>query len=217
MACGTGKTLLEPEIDARMRARFTLVLAPTLGLLSQTIHIWLRQNPTRLANALCVCSDPSVVPTDEDEALLDLSTLGCPITTSADNAREVIRTASRGLVIFSTYQSSPVLAQALPKGFLFDLGIFDEAHRTTGLAGREYTLALEDAGIPIARRLFMTATPRLVRASGEDAETIYSMDDESVYGRVAYRLSLREAIRQRLVCDYRFCRSKARGGKLIDM
>lgn len=46
-ACGTGKTLLEQEIDARMGARYTLVLAPTLGLLSQTIQTWLRQYAKR--------------------------------------------------------------------------------------------------------------------------------------------------------------------------
>ena len=33
-ACGTGKTLLEPEIDASLHARYTLVFAPTLPDLS---------------------------------------------------------------------------------------------------------------------------------------------------------------------------------------
>jgi predicted helicase len=201
-ACGTGKTLLEPEIDARMRARYTLVLAPTLGLLSQTIQTWLRQYPVRLAEALCICSDLTVVPDEPtDELPVNLLMLDCPITRNADDAREVIREAQRGLVVFSTYQSAAVLAQALPEGFRFDLGIFDEAHRTTGLAGKEFSRALDDAAIPIAKRLFMTATPRLVRAGGNGSETIYSMDDETVYGRVAYRLTLREAIRQGQVCD----------------
>ena len=47
----------------------------------------------------------------------------------------------------------------MPKRFKFDLGIFDEAHKTAG-RGSNFTFALEDKNLPIRKRLFLTATPR---------------------------------------------------------
>lgn len=207
-ACGTGKTLLGPEVFRRLgrRARFTVVFVPTLFLMAQTIQKWLQQRPDRLINYLSVCSDETVI-LGEDDATFDISSIACPVTTDAEEARRAIERAGKtGLVVFSTYQSAAVLARALPKGFSFGLGIFDEAHRTTG-AGEErsFSLALHDTGIPIAKRFFMTATPRHIltrKSKGRRKQIVYSMDDESVYGKVVYRLTLREAIRRGLVCDY---------------
>jgi predicted helicase len=74
----------------------------------------------------------------------------------------------------------------------FGLGIFDEAHRTA-CADRaaRYAIALHDANVRIARRVFLTATQRMrkVRKSLNDSgATSFSMDDESVYGRCAAAL-----------------------------
>ncbi|WP_321935298.1 DEAD/DEAH box helicase [Paraburkholderia sp. J8-2] len=206
MACGTGKTLVGSEVDARMHARFTIVFAPTLALIAQTIRTWQAQYPMRMANALCVCSDASVVPSkdgDDRNSGIDLDGLNIPVTTDPDVARPYFFNGRRRLVVFSTYQSSSVIADVMPKGFEFDLGIFDEAHRTTGLAEREFTLALDDAHIPVRKRLFMTATPRFVQRTTSSGPAVISMDDEAIYGRTAYRLGLREAIKRGLICDYR--------------
>lgn len=42
LACGTGKTLLTLWVSERMEARTVLVLLPSLALLRQTLHEWLR-------------------------------------------------------------------------------------------------------------------------------------------------------------------------------
>ena len=43
---------------------------------------------------------------------------------------------------------------------LFDIAIFDEAHKTTGPQGGLFARSLSDENIRIWKRLFFTATPR---------------------------------------------------------
>ena len=117
-------------------------------------------------------------------------------------------------VIFSTYQSLPVIAQAQHKGFPdFDLAICDEAHRTTGvtLAGEEdssFTMIHRNEHIRAFKRLYMTATPRIFRAShfrkAEKAGAVLcSMDDKKIYGEEFFRLSFSEAVKLGLLSDYK--------------
>lgn len=83
-------------------------------------------------------------------------------------------------VVFSTYQSGKVVAEGIDET-PFDLGIFDEAHKTTGPEGGMFAFALADANLPIRQRAFFTATPRHYSRS-RDREgdfKVISMDDES--------------------------------------
>ncbi|MET8861174.1 Helicase associated domain protein, partial [Streptomyces sp. NPDC004579] len=63
-----------------------------------------------------------------------------------------------------------------------------------------------DDQLPARHRLYMTATSRVVakeEARARGTTVVASMDDLSIYGPVVYRLSLREAIDQGLLADYR--------------
>ena len=82
-----------------------------------------------------------------------------------------------------------------------DLLISDEAHVTAGRGTKRDARPLDDQFISAERRLFLTATPRLyakrTAAAGDDddvAPLSASMDDESLYGRVVYRLSHGDAV-----------------------
>ncbi len=69
-------------------------------------------------------------------------------------------------IIFSTYQSGKVLARGVKKAKVaFDLRIMDEAHRTVGPESRSFSHLLYDKNVRIKRRLFMTATERIVRGA----------------------------------------------------
>ena len=46
----------------------------------------------------------------------------------------------------------------------FDLAVLDEAHKTVGVASKTFATLLRDDAITIRRRLFMTATERVLRA-----------------------------------------------------
>jgi predicted helicase len=88
----------------------------------------------------------------------------------------------------------------------FDVGIFDEAHRTIGLAGSAFGYALSDDNIRISKRLFLTATPRHLDIHHRDKAgefQFYSMDDETVYGPRAHTLSFATAAKKGVICPYK--------------
>jgi predicted helicase len=83
---------------------------------------------------------------------------------------------------------------------VFDLAILDEAHKTVGVKSKAFASLLFDKNIRVRRRLFMTATERVLK--GDDGEVL-SMDDPGVYGERFFQLTFKEAIAQRLIADYR--------------
>jgi predicted helicase len=136
------------------------------------------------------------------------SDLDFPVSTDAENVRGFLDTPFAGRkIVFSTYQSADVVGKALRKGEAFDLAIFDEAHKTAGREGRNYAFALDDANLPIRKRLFFTATPRHYNPHQKDSEgesqLVFSMDKPEIYGPQAYRLTFAEAARQEIICGYK--------------
>ena len=206
MACGTGKTLTALWITEQLKPAVTLVLVPSLNLLSQTLSEWAK-NTTSDWSYLCVCSDDTVNKSD-DQAISTVDELPFEVTTNPDDIA-IFLTHSGTRIIFSTYQSSARVAQAQQlTGTTFNLVICDEAHRLTGKTDADYATVLDNSKIVAEKRLFMTATPRTytpaAKSKAEDrGAEITSMDDETVYGPVLHKLSFGEAIKQDLLSDYR--------------
>lgn len=204
MACGTGKTLVGLWVAERMQCKTVLLLVPSLALMRQVVHAWLGE---RAVAYRCVCSDPSVVP-EEDALVVTQADIDFPVTTDSQDVGRFLAAPSDTMkVVFSTYQSCGVIAAAMKDLPAFDLGIFDEAHKTAGQADGLFALALNDQRLPINRRLFLTATPRHVRvregATRETDEPAYSMDSVDAYGEVAYRLPFSRAIADQIIADYK--------------
>ncbi|WP_337109883.1 DEAD/DEAH box helicase [Prescottella equi] len=218
MACGTGKTFTALKIAERTAAEQggsarILFAVPSISLLSQTLREWTAQTQLDL-RAFAVCSDTKVSRAAEDIGAVDVA---IPVTTDpATLAAEMAhRKRAKGLtVVFTTYQSLPVVAAAQQQGVDgFDLVICDEAHRTTGvtLAGEDESnfVRVHDADFLKAdRRLYMTATPRLFDdkvkdQAAEHSAELASMDDETVYGPEFHRLSFGEAVERGLLTDYK--------------
>jgi superfamily II DNA or RNA helicase len=219
MACGTGKTLLalwiaehvarasSPAGSGGVPAARILVLVPSLALLRQTLHEWLRETSLPSLAYLCVCSDPTVKE-GLDSIATAQSDLDFQVSTDTASVRDFLDAPFTGTkIVFCTYQSAPVVGEALKPGEAFDLGVFDEAHKTAGREGRNYAFALEDANLPIRKRLLLTATPRHYnpqkRDQEGDAQLVFSMDNPAVYGPQAYRLTFAEAARRGIICGYK--------------
>lgn len=218
MACGTGKTFTALKIAERTAAEQggsarILFAVPSISLLSQTLRGWTAQTQLDL-RAFAVCSDTKVSRAAEDIAVHDVA---IPVTTDpAVLATEMEhRKRAKGLtVVFTTYQSLPVVAEAQKNGVdPFDLVICDEAHRTTGAtaAGADESnfVRVHDGDyLKAARRLYMTATPRIFddkvkdKADEHSAE-LYSMDNEDLFGPEFHRLSFGEAVDRGLLTDYK--------------
>ncbi|MCX6026465.1 MAG: DEAD/DEAH box helicase family protein, partial [Chloroflexi bacterium] len=204
MACGTGKTYVTLWIKEQLAAQLTLVLVPSLGLLSQLLHEWTFAAATPL-EVLCVCSDQTVGTKGNDEAIHSVADLAFPVTSDADEVERFLSGAGNR-VVFSTYQSSSVIAaaQADPAIPAFDLVVADEAHRCAGKVGSDFTAVLDNAQIRSAKRLFATATPRTyssnVKKSAEDRGVeIVGMDNTALFGAVLFALPFGKAIEKKLL------------------
>ena len=205
MACGTGKTLVALWAAERSNATRILVLVPSLALVRQILHEWLSQTSWENLSYLCVCSDSTVVK-GNDSLVVHQADLDFPVTTDPESVRRFLSRDTKGVkVVFSTYQSASVVADGMDEPF--ELGIFDEAHKTAGRGGTRFSFALDDANLAINKRLFFTATPRHYdirsRDKEGDARLVYSMDDENIYGPKAHVLPFAEAARRGIICDYK--------------
>lgn len=220
MACGTGKTLTGLRLAEQLLPSMggtVLVLTPSIALVSQTLREWTAE-AERPLRAFAVCSDTKVgLPKEEDFRPSDLA---FPATTNADKlAKQWARPARPGTltVIFSTYQSIEIVAQAQRSAGLgpFDLVIADEAHRTVGQATAKaasapsaFTQVHDDRYLPARKRLYMTATPRIYsgeskRKADDDDLVLFSMDDPAVFGPEFHRLSFSVAVEAGILSDYK--------------
>ncbi|MDJ0356325.1 type ISP restriction/modification enzyme [Paenarthrobacter sp. PH39-S1] len=215
MACGTGKTYTSLQIAQELVpvGGNVLFLVPSISLLQQTLVEWTAEAEVPL-RPLAVCSDTKVGKKQEDMSVHDLA---FPASTDPQKlyARSQISTGQDHLtVVFSTYQSIDVVAQAQALGLPeFDLIICDEAHRTTGLTqGDEDDSAfvrVHDQGfLKAEKRLYMTATPRIyvqeskTKAAENDVK-VFSMDDGGAYGPEFHHLGFGEAVEKDLLADYK--------------
>lgn len=236
MATGTGKTITAAMAALKLCPNGVIgVLVPTLDLLTQTIEAWRRAGHTGPAVAVCsLGTDPL------------LKALGVRSTT---NPTQLALWASDGpMLVFATYASlagqgladddngendapdttAPgVLEQALRGSYgqkmaPFDLLVVDEAHRTSGDGSKAWASVHHQDRIPAARRLYMTATPRLWEAgpgaavdAGEEADAIppgggealggrlvASMDDVELYGPVLHEIALMESVERGILARF---------------
>jgi len=204
MACGTGKSLVEIWAAERLGARHVLVLVPTIPLLRQCAREWPRHAATQ-RRLLRICSDKAAA---DAEDIIRGDELGTARTTDPAEIADRLREDSP-LLVLCTYDSSPVLAQAMQSvpQFSFDLAIADEAHRCAGLEGSKHKTILDENAIRATRRLFFTATPTVYgtrdksRAASKNVR-LASMDDHALFGRVVHHLSFADAIALGLLCPY---------------
>ena len=221
MACGTGKTFTSLRLAEQLvgPGGNVLFLMPSISLLSQTLREWAAEAEVPLT-PLAVCSDRKATArskaTSEDISAVDLA---LPSTTNVSVLQsrwtKAAADASTMTVVFATYQSIDVVAQAQRQGGLaqFDLIICDEAHRTTGttLAGEDESafVKVHDAAyLKSAKRLYMTATPRIYDDSskakaGHANAVLASMDDTAIFGEELHRLGFGEAVEKELLTDYK--------------
>ncbi|MEU2907955.1 Helicase associated domain protein [Streptomyces globisporus] len=237
MATGTGKTITAAMAALKLCPTGMIgVLVPTLDLLTQTIEAWRRAGHHGPAVAVCsLGADPL------------LEALGVRCTT---NPTQLALWASQGpLLVFATYASlagqglvddqddtpdaaAPgVLEQALRGSYgqkmaPFDLVVIDEAHRTSGDGSKAWAGIHDQKRFPAARRLYMTATPRLWEAAprttdGEETNgdepgaadapdggavlggrLVASMDDVELYGPVLHETGLMEAVERGILARF---------------
>lgn len=205
----TGKTIMSIFIDYYLKNKVTLVVAPSLLLLKQIIKEWVDNHPEAFAFGV-LCSEKDIA-NRENEWGVSKFELGTPFVST--NPQDFVTFIQNNLhhktIIFATYQSLDVLAQAQKKyPFDIDCALFDEAHRTVGVGkGSTFALGLNDKKLHIKKRLFMTATPKVVNHSVKEIaksrkHEVSSMDDEFLYGPIFSEMTFKEAIDLGILCDF---------------
>lgn len=216
MACGTGKTYTSLKMVEELVpvGGSVLFLVPSIALLQQTLNEWTAQATVPL-RPLAVCSDTKVGRREHED--VSVQDLAFPATTDPAKLLNRVRISTGQeavTVVFSTYQSIDVIAQAQKNGLAdFDLIVCDEAHRTTGITEADhddstFVRVHDNSYLKAAKRLYMTATPRIyvqetkAKASQDDV-TMYSMDDEAVYGPEFHHLGFGKAVEMGHLADYK--------------
>ena len=221
MACGTGKTFTSLKIaeECAGKGKRVLFLVPSLSLLSQTLTEWTQESTTPL-HSYAVCSDTEVGKKKNKAAIDAVTTLAhelqYPATTDAAKLAgnvEKHHDSEHMTVVFSTYHSINTVSDAQNNEGMaeFDLIICDEAHRTTGSTHDSEDdsnfVKIHDAGFILGKkRLYMTATPRIfsddVKTTASEF-TLFSMDDEKLFGQTLYTINFSEAVKLGLLVDYK--------------
>lgn len=208
LPCGAGKTLTSLWIKEELKSQKTLILVPSLALLRQIKNEWSKQRKT-IYEYLCVCSETDIDGDNQDSILTHTYEIGGNVTT---NPEEINLFLSLGLgekVIFSTYQSLPVIVESLKNTEInFDFVFCDEAHKTAGISKGVFGIIHDNTKIPAKKRLYATATPRIVKESlkkklGDDLKYTHDMNDPKTFGEEFFRMSFKDAIDEDILVDYK--------------
>jgi superfamily II DNA or RNA helicase len=206
LPCGTGKTLISYWFAQEMKYKKILILVPNLTLVSQILNNWVTQNFAKNIDNnkwLVVCSDKDVR-INEDPLVINTKDLPFDTTTNEKKIKSFLKDNDKqNFLIISTYNSSHKISSISKKmNYTFDLCIFDEAHKTVGTKDKLFSNALYEKNIRIKKRLFMTATKRVIHGH----EKIVDMRNEKIYGQIAHEISFKEAIEGNnpRLCNYKF-------------
>ncbi|ECB9405778.1 N-6 DNA methylase, partial [Listeria monocytogenes] len=224
MAPGTGKTFTSLKISEALSKDKAgpfkvLYLVPSIQLLTQTLRGW--NNDTELTiTSMAVTSDRDASRGTDGTEDIKASDIGYPATTSSKKILqnwhdfESLSKPTDMLVVFSTYQSIEVIGEAQKEGFPeFDFIISDEAHRTTGAheAAKEasaFSKVHSNNNVKGLKRMYQTATPKIYGESAkknakDKSILLSSMDDESKYGEVFFRMGFGQAVSRDILTDYK--------------
>ena len=203
--CGAGKSLTGFWFTQELKSKNTLIAVPSLSLIKQTLDVYLREIVANKKKVkwLCICSDDGIG--RDDDIVFKTENIGVPCQTDPEYIENWLKeNKNENKIIFTTYQSGKIIAELSKKlDMSFDLGIFDEAHKTVGSSKKLFSHLLFEKNISIEKRMFMTATERFY--GGQKSEDIISMDDVDIYGDTFSMMTFKEAIEAQpaLLTDYK--------------
>ena len=235
MACGTGKTFTSLKISEKLVSSKGVMVycVPSIALISQTLKEYL-DHTTRKIYPICVCSDvQSGRRIQYDEIKDEFVDLSSPATTNPEKLIQQIQVGLESsvhdmVVIFSTYQSIDVLIDAQSQfEFGIQLIICDEAHRTASvnrhdLGDTNFVKVHHNELIQSQKRLYMTATPKIYHKKAKSRAKdigvdVFSMDDETQFGKEFYRIKFGEAIKRDLLTDYKVITIEVRDDEISQL
>jgi predicted helicase len=200
MPCGTGKTMVSYFIYKHYNPGRFLFLAPSLNLLKQSVEVYLNQNKANKIKSkyMIVCSDKTVDKKEDDITVDEMKKSYNNVSTDLNEIKEFFKRNSRNkIMVFATYQSGDIVRKVFRKRKL-DMAFFDEAHRT--VSDSHFGMLVKDKNLKAGKKIFMTATEKVYNS---DLNDVIAMNHEEYYGDYLHSLSIRQAINDGLIVDYR--------------
>ncbi len=195
---GYGKSLTMMWLHDQLGGNRLCTLVPSIQLVSQMAKDYAGQGSFDRLILVCCDSKAGV------EAKKVNSDIEVIVTTDAQVIRKHLKQDGRTALV-STYASVEKLCASFGgRGSAkpFDLCVYDEAHRTAGFSSDRKLVALDKSCIKSSRRIFCTATPRVLGEKSEEDRAI-CMNDNGYFGPVFTEMPFEEAIRRGLLCDYK--------------
>lgn len=199
MACGTGKSIIMTQLINDYSNKKVICLMPSLQLISQFYKLLTRI--IKDLNILCICShlDSDSLTggeiSDENikKNLLDeFIALDPYVLYTTEPLTIAKKLQSNSIIVLCTYHSSHLLNNCH-----FNLGIFDEAHKTVN--NNCFGFMLHDKNCNIDKRIYFTATPRYHVG---DKDKCVSMDNKQIYGNEVFNYSFKKAIENKYILDF---------------
>ncbi|WP_246144855.1 DEAD/DEAH box helicase [Actinacidiphila oryziradicis] len=220
-ATGTGKTLASIRIADALDARLVLFVVPTLDLAVQTALAWRADGHSEhmLIVSSLDASGHDALAAHRVGSTGDYRALAGLMAVVGEGEDQ-----TPALTVICTYDSLDKIENTRHSRFdvpPFDLAVMDEAHRIAGRADKKWAAVNDATRIRAERRLYMTATPRLLAGPelSESADTsrprrrhtaapdldsyANSMNNEAVYGKKIFEYPLATAIADGRAADYR--------------
>ena len=145
LACGTGKTFLGYWFSVKIKNYNKLcIIVPSLYLLNNVFSTWSNQINKKY-NFTLIGSD------------IDKNVETCYVLTTNANIITKRLKKYKYHIVITTYQSSELLLKCCQKlNYIFNMSIFDEAHRSVGKCDKMFTSLLSSKYDISENKLFMT-------------------------------------------------------------
>lgn len=196
LARGAGKGVIAIKYSENFNK--VVIFMPSLQLISQFYKKLIVNTKRKI---LCICSDLDRQGFVHDEAndklgeqIMDefIAEDAYVQYTTTPKEISIALQYKKPMIVLCTYHSSKLL-----QGKTFDLGIFDEAHKTVG--DGIFSFALSDKNVKINERVYMTATPKYYVGNNN---AVVSMNKEEIYGKVIYEYPFTKAIADNFILDF---------------
>lgn len=179
-ACGLGKALLGIMIAKELKFSLVVIGVPSIFLQKQMKNEIVKLF-SNTENILYIGSE---------------SDMDIPATTNKDMIKKFIESKKDGCkFIITTYDSCFLLANS----YTFDFKIGDEAHHLVGITKDNTKSYQSFHQIRSTKTLFMTATEKMF---DNFTNNVFSMDDETVFGKLIDSKSTTWAIDNKKITDY---------------
>ncbi len=177
--------------EAAGSGRTVLVISPSLAHLRETLLLWRRHVVWSDLATLWVGADLATGP---DATVVRQADWDLPLVGDSEGVRRFLAWRFQGVrVVLTTYGSVRIVARAMVGFAPLDLGIFLESQETLS-----DPFALDDANLPLRKRLFLTATTRHANSASRDPDgdpkPLWSLEENPLYGSVMPVAPLPQAV-----------------------